>query len=126
MDKLCMVANRASWADEGLNVYWNCARQVLSADETEEVQNLTPLLRSFVPRARSDAWCWRLHSSDSFSVANIKHIMGRCNRSQPDYVFSWNNWVPKKGGVVAWMAVKERLPTKSALASRNIDSCTMD
>ncbi|XP_022024926.1 uncharacterized protein LOC110925274 [Helianthus annuus] len=38
----------------------------------------------------------------------------------PEYVFDWNKWVPKKVGFVAWRAEKERLPTRVALAERNV------
>ncbi|XP_022003010.1 uncharacterized protein LOC110900427 [Helianthus annuus] len=33
----------------------------------------------------------------------------------------WNNWIPKKVGMVAWRAEKDRLPTREALARRGID-----
>ncbi|XP_022020167.1 uncharacterized protein LOC110920252 [Helianthus annuus] len=55
-------------------------------------------------------------------VQSCKHkkILSDVNRVRPDKVFEWNNWVPKKVGMVAWRAEMERLPTRCALAARNI------
>ncbi|XP_035840224.1 uncharacterized protein LOC118487459 [Helianthus annuus] len=36
-------------------------------------------------------------------------------------MFFWNSLVPKKVGIVSWRALSERLPTKAALVTRNID-----
>ncbi|XP_035844162.1 uncharacterized protein LOC118490565 [Helianthus annuus] len=48
------------------------------------------------------------------------------NRVRPDYVVKWNNWIPKKVGMVAWRALKERLPTRVALQRRGVTVQNLD
>ncbi|KAJ0838212.1 putative reverse transcriptase zinc-binding domain-containing protein [Helianthus annuus] len=67
-----------------------------------------------------DKWMWIFDSAGMFDVASIKKILSAVNRVRPDRVFEWNNWVPKKVGIVAWRAEMERLPTRCALAARSI------
>ncbi|KAJ0490856.1 putative RNA-directed DNA polymerase [Helianthus annuus] len=52
--------------------------------------------------------------------ASIKKTLSSVNRVRPGKAFEWNNWVPKKVGIVAWRAEMERLPTRCALAARSI------
>ncbi|XP_022024524.1 uncharacterized protein LOC110924846 [Helianthus annuus] len=68
----------------------------------------------------SDNWKWRYEVDGAFSVSSIKTILCSTGRVRPENVFEWNNWVPKKVCIVAWRAEMERLPTKSALARRNV------
>ncbi|KAJ0480923.1 putative reverse transcriptase zinc-binding domain-containing protein [Helianthus annuus] len=68
----------------------------------------------------SDKWKWRFEVDGVFSVASIKNILCSAGRVRPENVFEWNNWVPKKVCIVAWRVEMERLPTKSALARRNV------
>ncbi|XP_021997739.1 uncharacterized protein LOC110894818 [Helianthus annuus] len=67
-----------------------------------------------------DVWKWKYASDGFFNVAGIKKILSTANRVRPTKVFKWNNWIPKKVAIVAWRAEMERLPTKCALAMRNI------
>ncbi|XP_021990003.1 uncharacterized protein LOC110886493 [Helianthus annuus] len=71
--------------------------------------------------AGQDRWVWSLCPSGEFNVASIKNIAATFGRTAPVYPFFWNNFVPKKVGIVSWRAVMERLPTRNALAARNID-----
>ncbi|XP_022041395.1 uncharacterized protein LOC110943975 [Helianthus annuus] len=68
----------------------------------------------------SDIWKWRYEADGVFTVGSIKYILSSVGRSSPENVFEWNSWVPKKVCIVAWRAEMERLPTKSALARRNV------
>ncbi|XP_021984710.1 uncharacterized protein LOC110880495 [Helianthus annuus] len=56
-----------------------------------------------------------------FSVSSIKAILSSFNRVRRDRIFVWNNWVPKKVGIVAWRAINEKLPTRTALALRRVN-----
>ncbi|XP_022040631.1 uncharacterized protein LOC110943184 [Helianthus annuus] len=51
----------------------------------------------------------------------MKQILASAERVVPEYQFVWNNYVPKKVGIVPWRALMERLPTRIALAARNVD-----
>ncbi|XP_022027924.1 uncharacterized protein LOC110929112 isoform X1 [Helianthus annuus] len=119
--KLCSVADRLGGGSNGQQFNWNWARPNLSSDEQQDIRVLTTLLDAFVLSTDSDTVMWQYDGSGLFTVSSIKKIISSFNRSRPNRVFVWNNWVPKKVGIVAWRADMERLPTRSALAVRNIN-----
>ncbi|XP_022007783.1 uncharacterized protein LOC110907058 [Helianthus annuus] len=120
-EKMCSIADRVIWGATGANLTWDWNRSVMNYAEELQLQNLTTLLSNFNVVAGRDEWIWKLYPSVGFSVADIKNKAAVYNRSIPDYIFLWNNSVPKKVGVVSWRAVLERLPKRAALAARNID-----
>ncbi|KAJ0900727.1 putative reverse transcriptase zinc-binding domain-containing protein [Helianthus annuus] len=118
--KTCSVSERVSWESNKVTLSWFWSRSLLSVNEEAELLDLTLLLSEFVVSDGPDRWVWSLGNSESFAVADIKKVAAEHCRSIPAYVFVWNNYVPKKVGVVSWRAISDRLPTKVALASRNI------
>ncbi|KAM0010399.1 putative reverse transcriptase zinc-binding domain-containing protein [Helianthus debilis subsp. tardiflorus] len=54
------------------------------------------------------------------SVGSIRRQTQTFNRSPPNWVFKWNNWMPKKVGIVGWCAMVERLPTRKTLSLNGI------
>ncbi|XP_022041233.2 uncharacterized protein LOC110943809 [Helianthus annuus] len=88
--------------------------------EALEFQHLTSMLAGTSAGVGRDRWQWKLDPSLLFSVASVKQTLQCHNRPDPNYVVEWNNWIPKKVGVVVWRAEKERLPTRAALAKRGI------
>ncbi|KAJ0507913.1 putative RNA-directed DNA polymerase [Helianthus annuus] len=118
--KLCRVSDRVSWGPNGVSFSWDWKSPFMSDDVADEFQNLTELLSHFSVRDGTDDWIWKLQPYVGFSVASIKNVAAIFNRTIPDYLFMWNNSVPKKVGVVSWRAIMERLPTRAALAARNI------
>ena len=56
-----------------------------------------------------------MSTSGDFSVRSLKSRIQTYNKEVPEQVFVWNNWTPKKVGLVGWIALVERLPTKVAL-----------
>ncbi|XP_022041644.1 uncharacterized protein LOC110944242 [Helianthus annuus] len=93
----------------------------MSANEEAELIDLSLLLSDFGVSEGPDKWVWSHDQSGLFSVASIKRVAAAAQSSVPANLFLWNNLVPKKVGVVAWRALAERLPTKLALARRNIN-----
>ncbi|KAJ0427646.1 putative RNA-directed DNA polymerase [Helianthus annuus] len=69
-------------------------------------------------------WSWKRIPAGSFSVNSVKKKIQSHGHVMPNYVIKWNNWVPKKIGIVAWRAEGERLPTRKALARRGIPVST--
>ncbi|KAL9995937.1 putative RNA-directed DNA polymerase [Helianthus debilis subsp. tardiflorus] len=119
-DKNCYVADRVLWNTNSVKLSWFWNRLDMSVDEQEELTDLTLLLCDFVARICPDVWDWCHDTSGTFSVASIKQISASASRSLPEYLFVWNRFVPKKVGIVVWRALSERLPTRVALAARNI------
>ncbi|KAJ0623417.1 putative reverse transcriptase zinc-binding domain-containing protein [Helianthus annuus] len=106
-----------------LEFKWAWRSSALGNNESSQLQQLLGLINGLNgPRISSgaDKWLWKFDGSGMFNVASIKKILGTANRVRPARVFEWNNWVPKKVGIVAWRAEMERLPTKCALLARNI------
>ncbi|KAJ0876108.1 putative RNA-directed DNA polymerase [Helianthus annuus] len=118
--KWCPVAERLITGENGNNRNWEWKRQVLENDESQELQQLSSLLDGLSATTGRDRWVWHLDPSRSFSVASIKKVIQHHENNNQEYVIEWNNWLPKKVGVVSWRAVKERLPTRVALANRGI------
>ncbi|KAJ0443306.1 putative RNA-directed DNA polymerase [Helianthus annuus] len=119
-EKWCSVADRLQSGVNGVVWRWEWRRHLLDGEETSQFQQLTSMLVGVSAGVGRDSWQWKLDSSLLFTVASVKHILQCHNRSAQNYVVEWNNWIPKKVGIVAWRAEKERLPTKDALAKRGI------
>ncbi|XP_022039937.1 uncharacterized protein LOC110942467 [Helianthus annuus] len=95
-------------------------RQGLGPTAIGQLQQLMSMLCSCSVSSGLDRWNWRYETNGSFSVSSIKQILSTMGRVRTGSVFEWNNWVPKKVGIVVWRAEMERLPTKCALARRNV------
>ncbi|KAJ0511624.1 putative RNA-directed DNA polymerase [Helianthus annuus] len=119
-DRSCRVSDRVSWGLDVLNVSWAWSRSILSDSEQQELSDLLLLLCDFNGGEGLDTWVWKHDNSEIFSVASIKNIAATESSQVPGYVFHWNKLVPKKVGIVSWRALSERLPTRVALAARNI------
>ncbi|KAJ0503263.1 putative RNA-directed DNA polymerase [Helianthus annuus] len=118
--KNCLVSDRWSITG-GYPVWiWAWSRPVLGPDAAVQFQQLPALLRNVTLSAAADYWKWRYEDAGVFSVAGIKKLLSSAGRGSPGDAFEWNNWVPKKVSIVAWRAEMERLPTKCALARRNV------
>ncbi|KAF5754385.1 putative RNA-directed DNA polymerase [Helianthus annuus] len=120
-DKLCLVSDRVGWGADSVILNWSWKRPVMSDGETNELLALSLLLCDFDPSEGQDRWVWEHDNSGNFTVASIKQILASAGRVVPEYQFVWNNYVPKKVGIVPWRALMERLPTRIALAARNVD-----
>ncbi|XP_022015115.1 uncharacterized protein LOC110914639 [Helianthus annuus] len=118
--KKCLVADCCVLGGSGPSFSWAWARPVLGPEAANQLQMLSGMFEGFAVSVGNDVWKWRHESDGKFSVSSIKKLLSAVNRINPERVFEWNNWVPKKVGIVAWRAEMERLPTKCALVRRNI------
>ncbi|KAF5798744.1 putative reverse transcriptase zinc-binding domain-containing protein [Helianthus annuus] len=119
-DKWSNVADRIRIDPTGVNWVWSWKRDLASVSEVSEFAHLTNILQSFSVTAGQDLWSWSLDPTGQFNISSIRKSLASLNRVQPDYVVEWNNWLPKKVGLVEWRAFKERLPTREALHARGI------
>ncbi|XP_076917919.1 protein FAR1-RELATED SEQUENCE 5-like [Bidens hawaiensis] len=99
---------------------WDWYRDPSGPVEVAELRSLLQLCQRLVLVPGDDKVVWGLESSGVFSVRSLRSHLVKNSYSQPEYVFDWNNLIPKKVGFVAWRAVLGRLPTFDALAKRNI------
>ncbi|XP_022020079.1 uncharacterized protein LOC110920155 [Helianthus annuus] len=91
-----------------------------SASEVRDQQLLQQLLNQVQLNPTKDRWEWVLNASGNFTVRSVKGWLQVQHREVPEQVFVWNNWTPKKVGVVGWRALVDRLPTKVAISIRGI------
>ncbi|XP_076904565.1 uncharacterized protein LOC143560046 [Bidens hawaiensis] len=61
-----------------------------------------------------------LNQGNNFSVRSLKRGIDLVQGGDVDYTIEWNNYVPKKVGVLAWRAEMERIPVLVELACRNV------
>ncbi|XP_022032064.1 uncharacterized protein LOC110933134 [Helianthus annuus] len=119
-NKSCLVADRMSLAADGRVFNWAWQRPELNGAEETQFQQMLGIIGGLSLTLDRDKWIWKLAKDGQFSVASIKSVLSSHNWHRPDRVFVWNNWVPKKVGIVAWRADLNRLPTRAALLVRNV------
>ncbi|XP_021995933.1 uncharacterized protein LOC110893121 [Helianthus annuus] len=118
--KDCLVAERWTTSSAGPAFNWAWVVTDLGQVAEDQLQQMLVVLNNRSRSMAPDSWIWQHEANGSFSVASIKRVLGSVGRTRTDKVFEWNSWVPKKIGIVAWRAEMERLPTKCALARRNV------
>ncbi|KAJ0628987.1 putative RNA-directed DNA polymerase [Helianthus annuus] len=123
-DKMCTVSARIINTTLGVSLSWVWNRAPSSVEETAELQQLVQKLSGIKCVDKKDRWIWGLDPNGIFSVATIKHHVISTNRSPPSTIFKWNNWTPKKVGIVDWRAMVERLPTRNALELKGIHTAS--
>ncbi|MFS7930782.1 putative RNA-directed DNA polymerase [Helianthus anomalus] len=119
-NKMCMLVDRMSMGEAGPVFSWAWVQPDLDGNCQNQLLQLESLVNGPNMGLGRDLWKWQNAQDGGFSVAGIKKILGSANRVAPAKLFKWNSWVPKKVSIVAWRAAMERLPTKCALAIRNI------
>ena len=72
--------------------------------------------------ANSDEWRWRLDNSGKYSVCSVYDLLTSGGITNVDEASSlvWHRQVPLKVSILTWRLLRNRLPTKSNLASRGI------
>ncbi|KAJ0921865.1 putative reverse transcriptase zinc-binding domain-containing protein [Helianthus annuus] len=119
-NKTCRLADRMCVGEFGPVFLWAWTQPDFDDVCQSQLLQLISLVSGLNMGLDRDLWKWQYASDGVFCVAGIKKVLSSVNRVAPAKVFKWNNWVPKKVSIVAWRAAMERLPTKCALASRNI------
>ncbi|KAJ0535926.1 putative reverse transcriptase zinc-binding domain-containing protein [Helianthus annuus] len=51
----------------------------------------------------------------------MKKVLFEKHLNDSHFIMDWNNWIPKKVNILAWKAEMDRLPTRCALARRNVN-----
>ncbi|KAJ0523823.1 putative reverse transcriptase zinc-binding domain-containing protein [Helianthus annuus] len=114
------VAERLK-VESGLLVFcpsWN--RTPSSSDETLELDILICTICSAELSSGGDRWVWALDETKRFTVRSLRKHMQLKGGSEQVSSFYWNNWSPTKVNFLSWRIDADRIPTKIALARRNI------
>ncbi|KAJ0464423.1 putative reverse transcriptase zinc-binding domain-containing protein [Helianthus annuus] len=121
LEKKKMAAVSDRWLGGSLGWNWEWRRAISDGVEAAQLVQLVGLLNGFGRSHMKDEWRWALDGSRKFTVGSIKEGLIKQRFSDPEYVLNWNNWVPKKVGILTWRACLDRLPTRCALVRRNIN-----
>ena len=63
---------------------------------------------------------WSLDSSDSFSVASVRHALDNGLVPSGDMGTRWNNWVPIKINILIWRIQLFSIPTRERFSVRGV------
>ncbi|XP_022042128.1 uncharacterized protein LOC110944789 [Helianthus annuus] len=118
---MCMVRDRVVAGNTGPVLTWDWARLFIGGVELLELQSLLTILCAVTVESGCNKFIWNYDESGVFTVASLKKILGSFKRNRPNCLFVWNNWNPKKVGIVSWREEKERLPMRCPLARRRIN-----
>ncbi|KAJ0911011.1 putative RNA-directed DNA polymerase [Helianthus annuus] len=123
--KGCSVRDRLDVDENGLvnGPKWIWAREPSSDQELAELAELNVIISQVNITDSLDTWGWTTEHANEFSVKEIKTMIQNNDTSGNLNRFEWNRWVPRKVNIFGWRMNLDRLPTKAALARRNI---TMD
>ncbi|KAK1409431.1 hypothetical protein QVD17_35957 [Tagetes erecta] len=105
---------------------WRWKRENLSSNEAQQLTACISIISSISPNNANDQWIWTGDKDKRFSVRSMTMIAQNPNYDSQQLLFSWNRWTPLKVNVFGWRALRNRLPTKTALRKRGIqvDSTT--
>ncbi|KAJ0864687.1 putative reverse transcriptase zinc-binding domain-containing protein [Helianthus annuus] len=78
-------------------------------------------LRDVKLSKKSDQWLWKQNDQrEEFKVGKLRAQLDEISVIPETKVLRWLNWIPKKINCFLWRVVLDRIPTKDALAIRNI------
>ncbi|XP_022014519.1 uncharacterized protein LOC110914015 [Helianthus annuus] len=99
---------------------WNWSREPDSGLEVTELMSCLNLLYGCKLGLNADVWLWEADSSKRFSVKSARRLIGGQSDTSDRLGFVWNKWIPLKVNIFGWRLFLNRLPSKDALAARNI------
>ncbi|GAU50875.1 hypothetical protein TSUD_88620 [Trifolium subterraneum] len=116
VDAMCELG----WEDGG--AAWQWRRQLLAWEEEKLAECRTLLLNVVLQPNISDKWVWRHDINNGYSVRDaytfLTHAASHGADATPDLI--WHKQVPMKVSLLAWRLLRNRLPTKDNLVTRNI------
>ncbi|KAJ0935118.1 putative non-specific serine/threonine protein kinase [Helianthus annuus] len=96
-------------------------QSTLNALEMADLEECYSFLRSFALSDRPDVWRWLPDESGIFSIASVKRLAGNVDITADNNAWKWKGgWIPLKVKIFIWRSSLDRIPTRTALAKRNI------
>ncbi|KAJ0589761.1 putative RNA-directed DNA polymerase [Helianthus annuus] len=119
VNKKCSVLDRVRGSGSDRILLWNWKTEV-SVLFPSEFSQLCALLSNVGITSADDRWSWIGGNSGDFSVRSVRRFIESGLSPSNFYVMDWCKWVPIKVNIFAWRCEQEKIPTRSALRSRNI------
>ncbi|KAJ0918571.1 putative reverse transcriptase zinc-binding domain-containing protein [Helianthus annuus] len=112
-DRLPEVGGSGSWN-------WSWSKNSLKLVEAADLEECQSLLCGVIPTAGADKWSWTPDNSGIFSTASVKALSEEVDNSG-NSVWKWKgSWIPSKCKIFIWRSNLGRIPTRNALARRDI------
>ncbi|PWA39255.1 reverse transcriptase domain, Reverse transcriptase zinc-binding domain protein [Artemisia annua] len=100
---------------------WIWKRPLNAGSESDQLQACLQLIEGQVLEESNDRWYWDRGTDGRFSVFEVKKWIDSGYSSTSNALFTWSKWVPIKCNIFMWRMLMDRIPTKQALARRNIN-----
>ncbi|KAJ0912318.1 putative reverse transcriptase zinc-binding domain-containing protein [Helianthus annuus] len=127
--KSCLVKHHIQDRGVSGSINWEWSRMPSTDPEFSELADSASLLSGIFLSSNLDKWKWTADESGSFSLKSFKELHQVQVDQDAVCLVKGCNWVPFKCRIFAWRAGLDRLPTKHALARRNIlsgsDECAL-
>ncbi|KAJ0601850.1 putative RNA-directed DNA polymerase [Helianthus annuus] len=124
-NKKALVAERIKVQQGVRYVAFSWARCPYQQQELKELMDLSSLLEKINVTEEEDMWKWVADASGSFSVRGLRQLLRPTPDNELGQIHCWNKWCPIKVNFLTWRLFLNRLPTKEALARRNVQiACT--
>ncbi|MFS7925586.1 putative reverse transcriptase zinc-binding domain-containing protein [Helianthus anomalus] len=118
--KDCCVSDRFPEGGGAGPWRWCWSKTSFNSDEAAELDGCLSLLGGLLLNTRPDKWRWSTESSCLFSTASVK-ALAEVPDAGVNRVWKWKGcWIPLKCKIFVWRSVLDRIPTRKALARRNV------
>ncbi|XP_076960901.1 uncharacterized protein LOC143637388 [Bidens hawaiensis] len=89
-------------------------------EEISEGQDVIYMQTRVLFSANRDRWAWIGSKDNYFLVAQLKDMLRKDRDTRRNQLMKWGNWVPAKINMFIWRAEMGRIPTRTALARRQV------
>ncbi|XP_035832892.1 uncharacterized protein LOC118481762 [Helianthus annuus] len=104
----------------GIDVNWSWSRAIFSQEEMAELAEASVVLAGLATSDTKDSWKWTLEDSGIFSTSSFKKAASNQAPVDPIYRIWTGGWIPAKCKIFMWRVLIDRIPTRNALARRNV------
>ncbi|KAJ0853894.1 putative reverse transcriptase zinc-binding domain-containing protein [Helianthus annuus] len=119
--KHCNVKQRYTITNEKTEWFWGSINALTETGVTEEWEDCLRLLESQNMGSKSDEWWWLSEdSAKPFQVGELRNELDKMQVILETKMLKWLYWLPRKINCFMWRVVLNRIPTREALARRNI------
>ncbi|KAD5962096.1 hypothetical protein E3N88_13569 [Mikania micrantha] len=132
-NKRCKVGERMETHGSETNLKWNWTRNVVAGPEENELKLCTIESKKLQVSNELDRWEWEGDTTGNYMVHSIKCNIEKEMFSGDNMIFERSKWVPIKLNFFGWRVGLDKIPTRVALAKRNVwisstvcDSCGLE
>lgn len=122
-EKESLVNDMGEWVGEEWRWQWQWRWRELHQWEEDLVIALAGVLQgTSIRQIDPDGWCWKADDSGLYSVKSVYGRIMNNSAEIRDHFFTllWSNLVPTKVAALGWRATRNRLQTKTNLATRGV------